>query len=938
MHASPSLLDHIEADLADRSVRFVFPSAVASQFWARRCAEHTLRPVDQDRFIAWDVFKAAVLSTSRPDAVPANEASRILFSAALLAENAQAAAAGKPLLTEIVAADFAASHSPFIGALAKTLPAIDGIVKRLCLSDLTKDAYFADLAVIHERYRRFLDAYALYEGAWNRAPFKFTDTRWVLFFPELAEDWTDYEEELRRQASVRIVDGASLSPAAADLPRVQALLSDLTDRLIRFDTYQEESRWIALTVRRLLDEGGLQPSDIALSIPGLDDYAERLALEFQLRDLPLDLRLGQALSDHSGGRLFAALAACPGTRWSYRALKDLLLDNSLPWKNRETIDALMDFGLRYRCVAGFREGNREVDVWERTFDRLRAGPSGGAPLSIRKFYGDLKRDISAIVGAKNFSDLRTKLLHFKTNHLDQGSFAPETDKIIARALEELSLLAQTEARLTGVAVPDPYGIFQTHLRGITYVYQSETVGVSVYKYRVAAGIHPVVHILANMSQDAATVRAAAAPFLREDRKQRLALVDTDLSKPFLRTYAHSGSFVLFTAAQRSPGAFTVPHRLFSEPPFLPALDAHRLEFPADPLEEELGLASGRKLTSASAPTLIQRAGREAALIVRGPGLRVDFRAEPVADARLAAELRRRLTESGARRSLSPTDLNEYRACPFAWLLSRGLGIRDKQTEIETIDQRDLGILYHRILERFFKRLQSEGTRFHADQLPRYQMILREEVEAALLEQRDREGAFQESVYAMLAARIRAALSDYLETDQEHLDGCAFVGAEYPLQRNYAALGISLAGTADLVLQSGAGSLVLTDFKTANMPDAVDLTPGEDGLIGNLQIAAYIRMIEDEGAEPVAEARFYSLDNRTYQKVVSLAPPARSNLLLPVPREKYQNAIDAVDQTVAAIADNLALGNFPVPDPDRRDVCASCRVASVCRIGFSGGEL
>jgi len=938
MQTSRTLLDHIEADLADRTVRFVFPSAVPALFWARRCAEHTLRPVDQDRFVAWDVFKTACLSTSQPEAIPAGDASRILFAAALLAENAQAAGAGKPLLTEIVAPGHAASYSPFVGALSRMLPAIDRIVKRLCLSDLTKDAYFSDLALIHERYSLFLAAYALYEPAWNRAPFKTTGERWVLFYPELAEDWSEYAEELDRQESVRVIEGAALLPITADRPRVHGILSDLTGRLIRFDTYQEESRWIALTVRRLLDEGGLQPSDIALSIPELDDYAERLTLEFQLRDLPLDLRSGQALSDHSGGRLFSALAACPGTRWSYRALKDLLLDNSLPWKNRETIDALMDFGLRYRCVAGFREGNREIDVWERSFDRLRGGASGPANHAIRRFYSDLKRDIAAVVGAPSFAELRTRLLYFKTNHLDQNSFAPETDKILARALEELALLAETEARLKGVTVADPYRIFQAHLQGITYVYQSDTIGVSVYKYRVAAGIQPAVHILANMSQDAATVRTAAAPFLREDRKQRLGLADADLSKPFLRTYAVSGAYVLFTAAQRSPGAFTVPHRLFSEAPFFPALDGNSLVFPADPLQEEQLLAAGRALPPVSTPTSVQRAGREAALLVRGPGPRVDFRGAPVADSRLAADLRRRLTESRGRHSLSPTDLNEFRACPFAWLLVRGLGIRDKQTEIETIDQRDLGILYHRILERFFLRLQAEETRFHADRLPQYQIVLKEEVEAALLEQQDREGAFQESVYAMLAARIRAALSDYLETDKEYLNGCAIMGAEYPLTRNYGALGINLTGTADLALRSGSGSIVLTDFKTAKAPGAADLTAGDDGLVGNLQMAAYIRMIEDNDAESVAEARFYSLDNRAYQKVVSPEPPARSNARLPVPREQYQSAVDAVDQTVAGIAENLMMGNYPIPDPDYRDVCAACRVASVCRIGYSGGEL
>lgn len=925
--------DHIARALADRAVRFVFPSAVPALFWAQDAAERSGEPVDVSRFVAWDDFKAATLSADRGDAAAAGGAARTLFAASLLEENAAAAAAGAPLLLELISPAHARTYGPFIPGLARMLPALDGVVRRSSEQAGLREPYFSDLAAIRERYGIFLERYRLYEPSWNRTPFRPSADRWVLLFPELAEDWQDYAAELEGRPEVRIIPLDRIAPppfpAGTDPEKVAAVLGKAAGRLTRFADAREEVRRLALTVRALLDEGGLGTEDIVLSVPDLEEYAERLAREFSLLDIPISLRRGRSLAEYPGGRLFAALAACRSERWSFRSLKELLLDGAYPWKERERITALMDFGLRYRCVSGYRDGGREVDVWEETFKRQGYG-------ELSAFYGKLKRGILSVLSARSFADTRRKLLEFTTDFLVREEFAPEVDAIYSRSLKVLALLSETEERLAGLKVPSPYDLFLAALREERYVFREDAPGIAVYQYRVAAGIGPAVHLLPGMTQEAATVRSDGAPFLREDRKGRLGLEEKDLSEPFIRAYALSGAVVGFSAPDRTFSAHSVPHRTLSGPPFPPPLQADELPQAADPLEHERRAPRIEGLRGTE-PASTQRRGRKAAEIIRAADRTADLRTNPLEDAEAARRLRTRLAERDGDRKLSPTDLNDFLACPFSWLLRRGLGIQDKQTEIETVDQRDLGTLYHRILERLFRRIAAEETRFRADRLGRYLEFLEEELDAALAEGAAREGAFQESVYGMLRTRLSASLEAYLEKDAPLLDGCAILGAEHPLRRDYPEIGTALSGIADLVLRSNDGTLALVDFKTGLMPAAADLVGDEGEAPANLQMAAYIRMLEGEGSERVEQARFYSLDNRDYRRVVAAEGPKRSNSLLPLPRQEYQGAVDAVDAVLRSCASHLESGFYPVPPPAGRQVCASCAVTSVCRIVFSGGE-
>lgn len=932
-----TVLEHISEHLNNRDLCFVFPSAVVSRFWAERSAESFMKPLDLSRFIAWDEFKEACFSPDHTGLYCSNQASRVLFSASLLKENADTGKNGLPLLHELISPEYAQNYTAFLGSVSRLLSPLDHVIRQLEKSgDIADDPYFADLSLIHKRYTLFLEKYRLYEPAWEKAPFKKSLNRWLLILPELADDWPDYASELGREESVQCIHiDQFLAEKTAD-PAAFTLLENRLDHVTRYDNSEDEVRQLFLTIRHLLDTG-IPPGDIAISVADLNSYEQRLHLEASLRMVPVSIRKGRSISEYPGGRIFSSFASCSAARWSYQVFRELLLDKAFSWREEKTIQQLMDFGLKYRCLSGYTEKGQNIDVWEKTFEHLEKEQSAVfVPLGkLRNFYRAIKRDILGILQAESFSDLRENILMFTTNHIDRDLLPNKTNSVFSRALEELSRLVETEELLQGLPIPSPFSIFLNRLNETAYVFQDDHTGIPVYEYRVSAGLHPAIHFLLNMNQDTLTIRSDKAFFLREDRKIRLGMEDRDISSDYIMAYRESGSLVCASYAETGFSGYGIPHRRFSEEPFQGIIAASELAR----LPDEYAIEEGREALHKQnvRPTHLQRESRAAAGCIRNPERHPDIRFNRLGSEQLLNQLTLTLAKDRDCYLLSPTDLNRYLSCPFAWFLSKGLSIQDKQTGIETIDQKDLGILYHRILERLFKRIQAEGGRFRSENIYKYRAYLREELDAALEEGRRNEGAFQESVYAMLRTRIESALNDYLDNDLELLNGSSILGAEYPLYMEYPELHAALGGIADLVLQTDDGGLVITDFKTGLIPAAGDLLP--DGELGaaDLQLASYIRMIENSLKEKVAYARFYSIDNRQFQEVLDPVKEPKRNALLPVDRDAYQDTILQTDDVLAQLVDSLTLGEFPVLEPQFRKTCYSCRVASVCRIIFSGGE-
>ncbi|MCL2233475.1 MAG: hypothetical protein FWB99_10420, partial [Treponema sp.] len=291
-------------------------------------------------------------------------------------------------------------------------------------------------------------------------------TRYVIFFPELIEDFAEFDALLEAPRFIRIT-------TEAFAPDGQSL--------VLYQSAREEIRSAVIELRRLHEEEGLPYEDMAVSVPELEEMEPCLLREFSLRHIPVIRRAGKKLGETGAGRLFALVNECASSRFSFSSLKALILNDYIPWKEREKNKALVSFGIKYNCVSGYIQNGRAVDIWEEAFKETYND-------GLRLYYGGLKKHILALAASKNFADIRKRYFAFRHDLLDMETISKEDDAVLSRCIVELSSLIDLEERFNDPAlVPaSPFVFFLSCLGDIEYVKAEQKPGVNIFKWRVAA--------------------------------------------------------------------------------------------------------------------------------------------------------------------------------------------------------------------------------------------------------------------------------------------------------------------------------------------------------------------------------------------------------------------------------------------------------------------
>jgi hypothetical protein len=971
----------IQREIARQESCFVFPSEAASSRWARRACDFTaVRSVALNRFMAWDRFKERAVSAPSLGKRPVSQVLRRIFVRALAGQNARAleesrlspgegpgrgGPPGRPDTGEglpfrfLIPPEYAGEGAVFVSALTDILPSLGYWKTLMAGGGIEPDGEDRDLMVLEGEYRAFLEKFRLFEPSWEIPSREEGGNRYFIFYPELIEDFAEYEPFLKR---------AGEKYRWIPMEKEEEFLP-----FYRFDTIREELRSAVLEIRRLHGEEHIPFDEMAVSVPGLKEIEPYLLREFSLYNIPLHRRFGRPLAEYGAGRLFSLINDCAANNFSFSALKALVLNTSLPWRYPQKNEDLILFGIENNCVSGYRDGDEQKDVWEEAFKL----PLRAREKELRGYYLALKRKITAFISCRGFTALRAAYFSLRGNRAEfedpaggAKSFfsrercSAESDAVLGRCVEELSALIRIEKDLglTGensrFMPPSPLQFFISLLREKQYVPKRHEAGVNLFQYRVAAAAPFACHFVLNASQSSATVLYRPLKFLRRDKRERLKLTggDTDASASFFRAYGVRGegegrARLRISSSDRTFSGWTIPHSFFSAPllrgeTLSPGEDFFIRErdwwaFPGEGGGFPARLFSVQKEGFERFKNL---APRDNAFDLTRPRSPFSGPAcQPVFDRLRAVQWAEREGAEGEKEiclKVSATDLNDFFTCSLFWLYKKIFAVREFSLEARLLDDASRGLLYHRILEKVFARIREEEPFFDPGHLERYREWTRFYTRETVQKESAFKGPLASPLAGAQAKTLERRIFGLLNTEAKYFSGysVAVLESSFRVFRE----GLLLNGVIDRVSCSPEGEPVIIDYKTGATPARGAAVLSEASTLTDFQIPLYIKLYEEslkeggKNAPPVEGAVFMSILNRDITAVVGKFPGKRD----PLSREDYQPTLDALEGYIAAFRSALETLDFSLTRMPLKKTCAACDYRNICRTTFAvsrGGE-
>jgi RecB family exonuclease len=900
----PFIESVIKENLPNSAVSFVFPSEVAAASWPRRALELSgARGIATDRFLGWDTFKTRLFSRKSGN-VPADRLVRIrlLWAASALEANARS-----PFLKSLIREEHRKDFQGYVPFLANILPGLKRIADRA--DRAPRDPKVRDLAILYERYSAFLRERGLFEPAYESLPAPETDQTYILFCPELAQDYGEYADALSTLSAIRVVNLPD--PSESSDPPESAAAPDL----LEFPNIHEELRWIFRSVARDLDSR-LRPEEIAVTVTDLDAEAPWVTKAASLAGGKAEIRSGLPLAKHPVGRFLAETGTCAQRSFDQESVNALLLDRFLPWKEPDTARGLVRFGMEYHTYAPFHVQGKPRDAWIESFRVCRARVPG-----LESFYRKLRKGIEELTGAADFRSLANAFVGFRKSFLDESRLSDEDSRSFQRAMDELKGFAREEAAL-GLPgpVPHPFALFQEALSQKRYVPQSAGTAVPVYAYRVSALLAVKRHYVAGSSQEGLKVNFGDAPGLREDQKEALGYPDRDAAPLYAKAYAVSGS-TAFSYAVEALSGWSLPYPWFSKAGHIAPPADYSETRQEDPWTHEARAWSGgpfpEKILAEQA-----EAARSAAVSLRAPASNYE-KALASKDARDAA-LTSSLEEDGKLR-LSATHIEEMRKCPFAWLLARGLALQEEKSGIGFFDARLAGEMAHSALEILYGRIAGSGP-FDADRIQEYQSWVDAAVADALPAFEKRHGPFLRPMFEAYVPKLADRIRRLLTAEAARFAGWEVEELEDAMRKDYPEEEVLLVGRLDRVARHEAGGkteYAIIDYKKRTIPKKSEVYLDKDGNLGSLQMAAYILLCEAAG-KAISRASYWSVEDAAALDVLGAEACSRKD---------YDGALAVFEGHMRETARKLRAGDFRPPQALDRD-CANCGWQAVCRVRYA----
>lgn len=940
--------------LPDANNYFVFSTDVVKNSWIDWCVlnpeKSGVSAVAMERFLAWDFFKSEFITEEQKDGNIKNCIPAILrkvFVQNIIQENAKS-----PFLKKLINPEFSKEASSFTNWIAKILPNLKQWYALRTKINTELDTEEQDYEILYKRYNDFLLKNNLYEPSWQEINFTTQDKKFILIFPEILEDFCDFEDILSKQENITLINLNTQDVQENGIPCYE------------YSDSRKELRRTILQIRKL-NEQGIDYQRISLSVPDLETYTPYLERELTKYCIPYVIRSGIPLLSGGEANIFRKFIDCVNSDFSYDSVRAIVLDEYIPWKTEfeNKREDLIRIGCEKRCICNFTEDSQKIDIWNIA---LKQDKHDYKELN---FYNKLKNNILRICNAASFNGIIQAWEMFKIGFLDDSNFTTKANNIISRCIVHLQEIIQIEQDFfeqNNFTIQNPYEFFINELNEKTYTMQSDKLGLNIYPYKLSAAAKIDFQFVIDASQNNLEVQNKKLNFLSNDKRKILGLLDYDQkynpSKAFITLYSKNTKkdLVTFSYAQDSFAGFAISHNLMN---LVKDQNGEILKNPLSSLDkddfilQEKNQFLTQKINNSLIITKAQK--EQFAKWYKKNSHRFQKTAEtqnPLSSDVIdkinytLIENRNKHNPSLKKMVITQSDMDAFFTCPRAWLLSRVLGVQEESLESTLTKGFEMGNLNHKILELYMNDFIQNNKPLPVldqnQQIPDFEDFLKnldkiilnaiEEIQITY-DYAPLVTVMLESQRVLIAATICAFLEEFLKT----YGGYYVCGVEKSLSCSKGDY--ELFGYIDCLLSTEeekniTSQYCIIDYKNSSyaLPRAKDVivkTENNLDVLDDFQMAMYVTLVKANNPKQIKTAGFYSINDSEKKNVVigELYRTKRTEedfeptlTLFNRYTEEFYKLVTNKDFRVNN--ENFSLSSF--------DDCAECKYKTICRHSFT----
>lgn len=874
----------VKNNLNRQNTFFVFPSELVAVFWMRKSLSYGRNAVLSSRFLSWDKFKEKTFSLNM-DYSPVNTHIRTLFASSLLEKNKKKG----DLFKGLIKPEHSSGSSSFLSGLTSILTEVKSFRENSDLKDVNLGpGVREDLDFLYNSYTEFLLEREMFEPSWVRPEITDIGEEYMLFFPEVIEDYNEFAVDIEKSPVVRII------------PIENKKLNEIK----HFGSSTLELKFLLGEIGSLMDEG-VRVQDIAITLPEMKNWRFELEAEAGLRSIPLDFRQGKNLSEYPGARLFQNLLNCEKSGFSISSMKQILLNRAIPWSHMGKVEQLYRFGLDHHCLKNYVLRGKEIDVWQ---DAL---VKSDVP-KLLTFYGELKSGIEKIANGETFGEIKNAVQIFVSFFLDTSLWPSENLREFQFCLDTLNDLDEASEKAGDLEYGSSCDLWLSAIDDKIYVKRSETIGISVFPYRVAGGASFDWHFVPGLSQTTASVVKSKYHFLKDNQRDNLPGLDSDFTEPFIHLYNLAGT--IFSYSTDSFNGPALPPSLFVMEKAVSEMGSIMSKM-NDEYLQELDYWAGEKPFPNRIFPLMKKSFDFAVLSAFSPKT-TDYAKDLVTSPELKERILKKLLDNDEFLVMSPSSLDQFVSCPYHFLFNRGLKVDEDNYKETYIDHSVFGQVIHECFDRFFKYVDGEFKKSLSGEYKTEISLIVDKVFNRYLAKGE---AFIPPVWNYCREFTRKKLVDFIDIEADQFPGFRLASTEKKYSHKIIESKIEMTGRIDRVSFKGDKTAVI-DYKKNNHWKKTDINSNKPG---TFQIPFYIYLVEKSGLK-VSSASYYNVTKVKYDHVYN--PAAKKSWCS---EDDIAGLIIRLEESADLMNNRVRDCNFSV----HPDGCDSCTYRRICRTKY-----